>query len=55
MKTKDRFIVTFLLIFLITMTESHAQTNNKIFPFPVNRFELENGLKVVSVSYDSLA
>ena len=33
--------------------QSVAQAQTDVFPFPVNLTELENGLKVVSVEYDS--
>ena len=33
--------------------DAAAQSNGDIFPFPVTTFELDNGLKVVGVEYDS--
>ena len=36
-----------------TASRTAAQEDRKVFPFPVTTFELENGLRVVGVDYDS--
>ena len=42
-----------LLASALLLTAGGAQTPEKIFPFPVSVFQLDNGLTVVSVEYDS--
>ena len=45
------------LVIVVTMSTAvlvgRAQDRSDVFPFPVTVFELENGLKVVGVDYDS--
>ena len=38
---------------IVSAEQSVAQAQTDVFPFPVNLTEFENGLKVVSVEYDS--
>jgi len=38
---------------LVASGRGHAQPGTRVFPFPVSVFELDNGLKVVGVAYDS--
>jgi zinc protease len=40
-------------VFLLSCTMVQAQESARIFPFPVTTFELDNGLRVVGVDYDS--
>ena len=40
-------------IVLVSCATAHAQEPDRIFPFPVTMFELDNGLRVVGVDYDS--
>ena len=42
-----------LAVLTLFSTTVWAQTPEKIFPFPVSVFQLENGLRVVGVDYDS--
>jgi zinc protease len=42
-----------LVVVALLPVVSAAQSPEKIFPFPVSVFELDNGLKVVGVDYDS--
>ena len=42
-----------LVVWSLVFGVSAAQSAEKIFPFPVSVFELDNGLKVVGVDYDS--
>ncbi len=49
-------ILFFMLLLVVPMTMVMAQgesAGNKIFPYPVNQVTLENGLKVISVPYES--
>ena len=50
--TRSRIRATLLAITLLS-TAGGAQVPEKIFPFPVSVFQLDNGLKVVGVDYDS--
>ncbi|HIM14759.1 MAG TPA: insulinase family protein, partial [Acidobacteria bacterium] len=45
--------LTMVAILWATATVSVAQDRGDIFPFPVTTFQLENGLQVVGVEYDS--
>ena len=54
--TRSRIYVEALLVIMLLWTLSTgagAQTPEKIFPFPVSVFQLDNGLQVVGVDYDS--
>ena len=54
--TRSRIHVEALLVIMLLWTLSAgvgAQTPEKIFPFPVSVFQLDNGLQVVGVDYDS--
>ena len=42
-----------LLAITLLSTVNEAQTPEKIFPFPISVFQLDNGLTVVGVEYDS--
>ena len=50
--TRSRIRATLLAITLLSTTGG-AQVPEKIFPFPVSTFQLDNGLTVVGVEYDS--
>ena len=50
--TRSRIRATLLAITLLS-TAGGAQVPEKIFPFPVSTFQLDNGLTVVGVEYDS--
>ena len=50
--TRLRIRATLLAITLLSTTGG-AQVPEKIFPFPVSTFQLDNGLTVVGVEYDS--
>ena len=50
--TRSRILAVALAIVLLPAVAG-AQTPEKIFPFPVSVFQLENGLMVVGVDYDS--
>ena len=50
--TRSRILAVALAIVLLPAVVG-AQTPEKIFPFPVSVFQLENGLMVVGVDYDS--
>ena len=52
-RTRIRQALLALVGLALLSTAGGAQTPEKIFPFPVSVFELDNGLKVVSVDYDS--
>ena len=51
--TRSRILAVALLAIMRLPTVAGAQTPEKIFPFPVSVFQLENGLMVVGVDYDS--
>ena len=51
-RLRIRARVPFFVLALLSTTAA-AQTPEKIFPFPVSMFQLDNGLKVVGVDYDS--
>jgi zinc protease len=52
--TRSRLCATAALVgFTLLASPGRAQSPEKIFPFPVTVFELDNGLKVVGVDYDS--
>lgn len=54
--TRIGFVLKITSLFITVMTAAvmaTAQQADDIFPFPVTVFELDNGLKVVSVAYDS--
>ena len=40
-------------VVLLTVVAAEGQAGREVFPFPVTVFELDNGLKVVGVDYDS--
>ncbi|MDP7479186.1 MAG: insulinase family protein, partial [Vicinamibacterales bacterium] len=48
-----RYVWLALVVLSLMSVVSAAQSAEKIFPFPVSVFELDNGLKVVGVDYDS--
>ena len=50
--TRLRIRATLLAITLLSTTGG-AQVPEKIFPFSVSTFQLDNGLTVVGVEYDS--
>ena len=50
--TRSRIRATLLAITLLS-TAGGGQVPEKIFPFPVSTFQLDNGLTVVGVEYDS--
>ncbi|MCH7783630.1 insulinase family protein [candidate division KSB1 bacterium] len=49
----NKIIILKLVFFGFLVSNSLAQEKHKIFPFPVSVFELDNGLKVVGIDYDS--
>ena len=52
MRWKHR-TMTAAFLALVAMAYVSGQTGREVFPFPVTTFELDNGLKVVGVDYDS--
>ena len=48
-----RYAVCLVLVAVTTVGVASGQRADDVFPFPVSVFELDNGLKVVSVEYDS--
>ena len=52
-RSRIRHRVLALVALALLSTPGGAQTPEKIFPFPLSVFELDNGLTVVSVEYDS--
>lgn len=51
--TSFRFWVTLTLVAAVNTIAPTGQESGAVFPFPVTVFGLNNGLKVVSVKYDS--
>ena len=52
MRWKNPIIVAAALV-LAAATVAEGQAGREVFPFPVTTFELDNGLQVVGVDYDS--
>lgn len=52
-KIAGAFIFPCLVFQLVVPQVTHTQNAKKIFPYPVTVYELDNGLKVVGVDYDS--
>ena len=52
-RSRTRHGLLALVALVLLSTAGGAQTPEKIFPFPVSVFELDNGLSVVGVDYDS--
>ena len=52
-RSRIRHRVLALGVLVLLSTAGGAQTPEKILPFPLSVFELDNGLRVVSVEYDS--
>lgn len=52
-KIARAFIFPCLVFQLVVPQATHTQNAKKIFPYPVTVYELDNGLKVVGVDYDS--
>ena len=48
-----RVSLAFVLAVIAATAAPSGQTSDQIFPFPVTVFELDSGLKVVAVEYDS--
>ncbi len=44
--------IAFVILFLLNL-KTMSQNKSKIFPYKVNEFTLSNGLKVISIPYDS--
>lgn len=45
--------VVLLTVLPVVFVVAHDAKDSKIFPFPINQITLENGLKVVSIPFDS--
>lgn len=52
-KIAGAFVFPCLVFQLVVPQAIHTQSAKKIFPYPVTVYELDNGLKVVGVDYDS--
>ncbi len=53
MPSRGGVLLTMLALMLLVLAGTPARGQEQIFPFPVSVFELDNGLKVVGVDYDS--
>jgi zinc protease len=54
MREKDEINICFLLLIILLMFKSSAQkSGEKIFPYPIDRQNLDNGLNVVTVKFPS--
>ncbi len=52
-RSTGRVTVALSTLLLLAAGAAPAYAQEQIFPFPVHRFELDNGLQVVGVEYDS--
>ena len=52
-RSTGRVTVALSTLLLLAAGAAPAYAQERIFPFPVHRFELDNGLQVVGVEYDS--
>ncbi|MDE2905743.1 MAG: insulinase family protein, partial [Acidobacteriota bacterium] len=52
MRWKQPIVVAAALVLAVAAV-AEGQADREVFPFPVTTFELDNGLKVVGVDYDS--